>query len=85
VREHRARRIRLDAEGRDDARPTALDAVRADVRLLQRPDRRFVVADEDALVEPLAVPEAGEPLVRLERQVDDVVRVEGTELGDGRA
>ena len=56
-------------------RARSLDAVRADVVLLDHPGGRLVVADEDPVLEPVAEERPASSSESFEREVDDVVRI----------
>src|SRR5579872_1383772 len=74
VRQHDPPLVRLEPQRDDEAVPLAHDAVRADVRLRERPRGRLRLADDD----PARAPRrqvARRLLLRLRKgQVDDVVR-----------
>ena len=73
VRQHRARLVRLDFQRRGDAEARACEPVRADVLLLERPDRGRLL-DQDARLAP-GLEVTGRLLLRLgQGQTDDVVR-----------
>src|SRR5207302_9835930 len=81
VRPDHAGRVRLDPDPPDEPAARPRDAVRADIVLLEPPQCRLVIADEDALREPLAPQAGGALLVVRKGQMDDVVLALGEVAG----